>query len=57
MTDLAELEIRELLTRYKYDGNNAHVIRGSALCALNGSDPELGEKSIERLIEVLDNNI
>ncbi|CDW89977.1 translation elongation factor tu [Stylonychia lemnae] len=57
MAELIELNIRELLTSYKYDGDNAPVIRGSALSALNGSDPELGEKAIERLLEVLDNNI
>jgi elongation factor Tu len=36
LLDLVEMEIRELLTFYKYDGDNAPVIRGSALGALNG---------------------
>ncbi len=36
------MEVRELLTKYEYDGDKAPVIFGSALCALNGTDPELG---------------
>jgi len=40
--ELVEMEVRELLTKYEYDGDTAPVIFGSALCALNGTDPELG---------------
>lgn len=36
------MEVRELLSKYEYDGENAPIIFGSALCALNGTDPELG---------------
>lgn len=43
MHELVELEVRELLSAYEYDGDNAIFIKGSALCALNGTDPELGE--------------
>jgi len=40
--ELVEMEVRELLTKYEYDGDTSPVIFGSALCALNGTDPELG---------------
>lgn len=53
--DLVELEIRELLTKYKFDGENVPVIRGSALKALEG-DPEAVE-SIKKLIEAIDTKI
>ncbi|NLI23997.1 MAG: elongation factor Tu [Bacteroidales bacterium] len=46
MLDLVEMEIRELLNFYGFDGNNAPVIRGSALGAMNG-DPKWEEKVME----------
>jgi len=46
LLDLVEMEVRELLTFYKYDGDNAPVIRGSALGALNG-EAEWEEKVME----------
>jgi elongation factor Tu len=57
MHELVEMEVRELLTHYEYDGDNTPFIKGSALCALNGTEPELGEKAIEKLIEALDKSI
>ena len=57
MHALVEMEVRELLSHYEYDGDNAVFIKGSALCALQGTEPELGAKSIELLIEALDKNI
>lgn len=36
--ELVDMEVRELLTKYEYDGDNASIIFGSALCALNGTD-------------------
>lgn len=57
MHELVEMEIRELLNNYEYDGDNTPIIKGSALCALNGTDPELGEQAMEKLITALDNNI
>uniref|UniRef100_A0A672QSY8 Elongation factor Tu, mitochondrial-like n=1 Tax=Sinocyclocheilus grahami TaxID=75366 RepID=A0A672QSY8_SINGR len=57
MLDLVELEIRELLTEYGYDGENTPVITGSALCALENRQPELGVNSIMKLLEVVDNHI
>ena len=55
LLDLVEMEVRELLTKYEYDGENAPIIRGSALKALEG-DAE-AEKSIEELIKALDESI
>jgi elongation factor Tu len=46
MIDLVEMEVRELLSFYKFDGDNAPVIRGSALGALNG-DPQWEDKVVE----------
>jgi len=43
------MEVRELLSKYEYDGDNATIIFGSALCALNGTDPEIGEKKVNLL--------
>jgi len=53
--DLVEMEIRDLLTKYQYPGDEIPIIRGSALKALNG-DAE-GIESIKKLMEALDNYI
>ena len=55
LIDLVEMEIRELLTQYKYDGDKVSIIRGSALKAIEG-DAE-SEKAIEDLIAALDKDI
>lgn len=55
--ELVELEVRELLDDYGFDGTKSPFIFGSALLALRGEDSELGEKSIHRLIEALDEYI
>jgi elongation factor Tu len=55
MLDLVEMELRELLTFYKYDGDSAPIIRGSALGALNG-DPKWEEKVVE-LMDAVDSYI
>jgi elongation factor Tu len=52
LLDLVEMEVRELLTFYKYDGDNAPVIRGSALGALNG-EPQWEDKVME-LMDAVD---
>ena len=57
MHELVEMEVRELLNTYEYDGDNTVFVKGSALCALNGTDPELGEKAMEKLINALDTQI
>ena len=55
MLDLVEMEIRDLLSFYGFDGDNAPVIRGSALGALNG-DPQYEEKIME-LMDAVDSYI
>ena len=55
LIDLVEMEVRELLSEYGFDGDNAPVIRGSALQALNG-DPEYVAK-IDELMEAVDTYI
>src|ERR1700676_2608840 len=55
MLDLVEMEVRELLNKYKFDGDNATVVRGAALPALNG-DPKW-EASITELLTALDAKI
>jgi elongation factor Tu len=53
--ELVEMEIRELLTFYKFDGDNAPVIRGSALGAMNGE--EKWEEKVMELMEAVDTYI
>src|SRR5271166_6417792 len=55
MLDLVEMEVRELLTKNKFEGDTATVIRGAALPALNGDAK--WEKSIGELLEALDTYI
>jgi len=55
MLDLVEMEVRELLSKYQFDGDNAPIIRGAALPALNG-DPKW-EATIGELLEALDSYI
>lgn len=55
LLDLVEMEVRELLSLYKFPGDEIPVIRGSALKALNG-DPE-GEEAIKKLMEAVDTYI
>ncbi len=58
LIDLVEAEVRELLTKYEFDGDNTPVIRGSALKALETSDINSEEaKPILELIEALDSKI
>jgi elongation factor Tu len=55
LLELVEEEIRDLLTKYQFDGKNAKIIRGSATAALEGK-PE-GEAAIQALMEALDAEI
>ena len=57
LLDLVELEVRELLTKYEFDGDHAPVVRGSALKAMQGVDDAQGEGSILTLMEALDKNV
>ncbi|PNF28697.1 Elongation factor Tu, mitochondrial [Cryptotermes secundus] len=57
MVDLVEMEIRELLTEMGYDGDNVPVVKGSALCALEGKNPDIGADSVLKLLEAVDSHI
>jgi elongation factor Tu len=54
LLELVEMEVRELLSQYKFDGDNTPIIRGSALKALGGEDTDLGTKAIQQLTDALD---
>jgi len=55
--ELVEMEIRELLSNYDFDGDNIPVIQGSATCALNGDKPEIGRDAILKLMAAVDSFI
>jgi len=57
LLELVELEIRELLSSYDFDGDNIPIVKGSALAALEGRDPEIGENSIKELMKAVDEHI
>ncbi|XP_044303612.1 elongation factor Tu, mitochondrial [Varanus komodoensis] len=57
MVELVELEIRELLTEFGYNGETTPVIVGSALCALEQRNPELGLNSVMKLLDAIDTYI
>jgi elongation factor Tu len=55
--ELVELEIRDILKAYGFDPEQAFFVRGSALCALDGTKPEIGESSIKELIDVMESKV
>ena len=57
LLELVEMEIRELLSKYEYPGDDIPIIRGSALHAMNGTQPEIGEESIKALMKAVDEYI
>ena len=57
LLELVEMEVRELLTKYGFDGDEAKVVRGSALKGLIEEGSELGEKAIRELMKVVDEAI
>jgi elongation factor Tu len=52
--ELVEMEIRELLSKYDFDGDNIPVIQGSATCALNDTNPEIGREAVLKLMAAVD---
>jgi elongation factor Tu len=54
MLDLVEMEMRDLLSQYNYEGDDTPIVMGSALAALEGRDDEIGAKKIEELIAACD---
>ena len=55
--ELVEMEIRELLSKYDFDGDNIPVIQGSAKAALDGTNEELGRGAVLKLMEAVDSFI
>jgi elongation factor Tu len=54
MLELVELEMRELLNTYGFQGEETPIIFGSALCALEGKQPEIGTQKIDELLNAVD---
>jgi elongation factor Tu len=54
LVELVEMEVRELLSSYKFPGDDIPVIKGSAVCALDEKQPEIGEKAILELMAAVD---
>jgi elongation factor Tu len=54
LVELVEMEVRELLTAYKFPGDDIPIIHGSALCALEDKQPEIGEQAILKLMAAVD---
>jgi elongation factor Tu len=57
LLDLVELEVRELLNKYKFPGDTIPIIHGSALCALEDKNPALGKDAIMKLMDAVDSYI
>jgi elongation factor Tu len=57
LLELVEMEVRELLSKYKFPGEKTPIVIGSALKALEGEDSELGTQSIFKLADALDSYI
>ena len=54
LVELVEMELRELLSFYDFPGDDIPIIKGSALCALEGTKPEIGHDSILELMKAVD---
>ena len=57
LIELVEMEVRELLSKYNFPGDDTPIIRGSALKALEGDGSEIGTPSIVKLVEAMDSYI
>ena len=57
LLELVEMEVRELLSKYEFPGDDPPIVKGSAKLALEGDTGELGEQAIMRLAEALDSYI
>jgi len=57
LLELVEMEVRELLSKNGFDGDNIPIIRGSALKGLEGDDSDLGKKAILKLMDAVDSTI
>ena len=57
LLELVEMEVRELLSSYDFPGDDIPIVSGSALAALEGRDPEIGENKIRELLAAVDEYI
>ncbi|MEX6633989.1 elongation factor Tu [Hyphococcus lacteus] len=57
LLELVEMEVRELLSSYDFPGDDIPIVKGSALAAVEGRDPEIGEESIKALMAAVDDYI
>ena len=57
LVELVDMEIRDLLSKYEFDGDNAKIIRGSATKALENDEGEFGLPAIQQLMEAIDSEI
>mgnify|MGYP003343303361 CR=1 FL=1 len=57
LLELVELEVRELLSKYEFPGDDIPIVKGSALCALENKSPELGHDAILKLMAEVDRYI
>ena len=57
LLELVEMEVRELLSSYEFPGDDIPIIKGSALAAVEGRDPEIGENAIAELMKAVDEYI
>jgi len=57
LLELVEMEVRELLSSYQFPGDDIPIVKGSALCALEGNQPELGHEAILKLMQAVDDYI
>ena len=57
LLDLVEMEVRELLNKYEFPGDDIPIIRGSGLKALEGDEGEMGAQAIYKLMEAVDETV
>ena len=57
LLELVEMEVRELLSSYDFPGDDIPIVSGSALAAVEGKTPEIGEQAILKLMEAVDSYI
>jgi elongation factor Tu len=57
LLELVEMEVRELLSKYEFPGDDIPIVKGSALAAVEGRDDEIGVKAIEALLKAVDDYI
>ena len=57
LVELVEMEVRDLLTSYQFPGDDIPIIMGSAVCALNDTQPEIGREAVIKLMAAVDSYI